>query len=250
MSAWTRGLPTELLRALRFVKQRDELRRGATTSVAQWAAGFTSSRAIYEHASSYLGGSPGTWSQVWRGKRKLMLRYGIAPCRWGLALIGWTERGVATVLLGDGVAELEAMLREQLNGTSPKSEVVLERSHESAPHVDAVIAHLNSVNQAAGVELDPSGTEFQLTVWRALREIPPGETRTYSEVASMMGRPTAVRAVATACARNPLAVLIPCHRVVPSAGGTGQYRWGTTRKEELLEEEESLGSADSRTDLE
>lgn len=166
----------------------------------------------------------------------LVLHYTLRRCGLGEVLLAATPKGIAAVLLGDSKALLIADLQQrypqaQLSTGGPLldrwSATVLEiLAHPTLQHV---------------VPLDAvSGTDFQRKVWKALRGIPAGQTRSYSEIAKVLGQPLAVRAVASACAANPLAVLVPCHRVLRSDGGWGGYRWGIERKQQLLQQEGAL----------
>jgi AraC family transcriptional regulator of adaptative response/methylated-DNA-[protein]-cysteine methyltransferase len=156
----------------------------------------------------------------------MTIRYGMTETPLGVLLVAATERGVAAVSLGDTRRPLETWLSEEF------PQATLVRDDEGVrPYAEAVL-------QAPGtVPLDLAGTAFQRRVWEELRKIPAGTTRTYSEVAEAIGQPTAVRAVASACARNPAAVVVPCHRVVRRGGGLGGYRWGLDRKQALLDRE-------------
>lgn len=166
----------------------------------------------------------------------LVLHYTLRRCVLGQVLVAATSKGIAAVLLGDSKTALiddlqQRYPRAQIDTGGPLlhrwSDTVLELlDHPKLPHV---------------VPLDAiSGTDFQRKVWSALRQIPPGQTRTYTQVAQALGHPQAVRAVASACAANPLAVLVPCHRVLRSDGGLGGYRWGVARKQQLLALEGAL----------
>ena len=160
------------------------------------------------------------------------IRYSLISTTLGLALVAVTQRGVCAVKLGTSGAELERDLRAEFPGA------LLNREDAE---LDSIARRVAKVIDGAGADpelpLDIQGTAFQARVWRALSRIPRGETRTYTEVAQSIGNPSAVRAVASACAANHIAVLIPCHRVVRSDGGMGGYRWGEERKRALLEQE-------------
>lgn len=161
------------------------------------------------------------------GGKGLTLRYATARTPVGRALIAGTERGVASVSLGDSDAELLALLKEAY----PHAEL----SHDPKGlkrQIHALLQCLNGKLLSDSISLDVQGTAFQRKVWRALQEIPPGSTRTYREIAREIGQPTAARAVA--CATNPAAIVIPCHRVVREGGHLAGYRWGLGRKKALL----------------
>jgi len=149
-----------------------------------------------------------------------------------------TDRGVSAVYLGDADGPLEAALREEYPSA--------DRRRDDAgltPTVQAILAHLEGRLPRLDLPLDVKATAFQWKVWQALRAIPPGETRSYGEIARRIGQPTAARAVARACATNPVALVIPCHRVVASGGGVSGYRWGVERKRRLLEREATASPA-------
>ncbi len=167
-----------------------------------------------------------------RGRARVAIRAGIAESSLGLVLVGLTDRGVCAILLGDDPGEL----MQQLTKRFPGAEVIASDG-EIQSSVDEVLALVESPADPREIPLDPIGTAFQRRVWAALAGIPPGSTATYSEVARRIGTPTGPRAVARACAANPLAVVIPCHRVVRSDGTLGGYSAGLERKRALLARE-------------
>lgn len=168
----------------------------------------------------------------------MQISYTIVKCRLGRLLVAATERGVCAVSLGDSRRELEAFLR----GEYPNAKIARNRRGLSE-WTGAIVKHLRGRQPQLDLPVDAPATAFQARVWEALRAIPYGATRTYSEVARAMGRPTAARAVARACAANPVSVVIPCHRVVREDGGLGGYRWGVQRKRALLEQERARKAA-------
>jgi AraC family transcriptional regulator of adaptative response/methylated-DNA-[protein]-cysteine methyltransferase len=158
--------------------------------------------------------------------------FATARCALGWLLVAATEKGVCAVKLGDDPAALEADLRREL----PRSEITADRrAHRD--WVGAIADHVRGSYGDLDLPLDVRGTAFQWRVWRALQQIPVGETRSYAAVARAIGRPSAVRAVARACASNPVCLVVPCHRVVTSDGRVGGYRWGADRKRRLLDRE-------------
>lgn len=164
-----------------------------------------------------------------------LIRYDIGACGPGLdglLLVADRGRGLCAILMGDD----EASLVNELTERFPRAQLMQDEAELSAA-MDAVQTMLANPMQELDWPLDPLGTEFQLQVWEALRRIPPGQTVSYTELASLVGKPDAVRAVASACAANPLAVVVPCHRVIRSDGGISGYRWGVERKQSLLERE-------------
>ncbi|MEO8336723.1 MAG: methylated-DNA--[protein]-cysteine S-methyltransferase [bacterium] len=205
------------------------LRDGRTVSSATYEAGFASGRRVYETADDALGMTPGAYRRRGVG---VTIHYTAVPTTLGLLLVAVTERGVCSVSLGDDEASLVSALRAEYPGAE------LERATDANDRlVDAVVAHVEGRTSAEDLPLDVRATSFQWQVWRALQRIPEGATRSYQAVAEELGRPTAARAVARACASNRIAVLIPCHRVVRGDGGLGGYRWGIARKAALLARE-------------
>jgi AraC family transcriptional regulator of adaptative response/methylated-DNA-[protein]-cysteine methyltransferase len=172
-----------------------------------------------------------------RGGEGMSIGYSIVDSSLGRLLVGATERGVCAISLCDSDDALEAALRDEY----PAAE--LWRSDNSFREwVSALLKHLSGEQPHLELPLDIQATAFQWRVWEALRAIPYGETRSYSEIAEAIGSPKAARAVARACATNPTAVVIPCHRVVREDGGLGGYRWGIGRKETLLKQERQVSS--------
>lgn len=163
------------------------------------------------------------------------IQYGTATCELGVLLLAATERGVCALVLGDTAAELESWLQQEF------VEATLAQNAGGSFQRDvlAVARALDQRLPLPELALDPEGTPFQHRVWKALQAIPAGETRTYTEVAAALGVPTAVRAVARACATNPVSLLIPCHRVVGADGSLRGYRWGLARKRRLLDGEQA-----------
>ena len=205
------------------------LRTGRTVSSATYEAGFASGRRVYEAAGDALGMTPGTYRRRGTG---VTIHYTAVPTSLGLLLVAVTERGVCSVSLGEDESALVAALRAEF----PAAE--LARASDTRDRlVDAVVAHVEGRAGADELPLDVRATAFQWQVWRALQRIPEGATRSYQAVAEELGRPTAARAVARACASNRIAVLIPCHRVVRGDGALGGYRWGIARKAALLARE-------------
>lgn len=162
----------------------------------------------------------------------MKILYTIADCALGRVLVAATERGLSAVFLGDDDRSLEAALHKEY----PNAEIVRdEKSHSEWVH--EIVRHLAGANPQLDLPTDVVATAFQRRVWDALRKIPYGATRTYSEMARVLGQPTATRAVARACATNPVAIVVPCHRVVRKGGALGGYRGGIARKEKLLRQE-------------
>jgi AraC family transcriptional regulator, regulatory protein of adaptative response / methylated-DNA-[protein]-cysteine methyltransferase len=167
-----------------------------------------------------------------RGGRGAFIKYTIVPCPLGLLLVAATDRGVCAVKLGDSDAKLSADLANEY----PSASIHRDDSCMSA-EVNQLLSYLEGRRPDLQLPLDIQATAFQWQVWENLRAIPYGETRSYGEVAKMMGQPSAVRAVARACATNPVALVVPCHRVIREDQSLGGYRWGLERKNALLKQE-------------
>ena len=231
--------PADYARGLRAARLRDRLGAGADVLDATFDAGFGSASRLYEAAPGELGMTPASWK---RGGRGELIAWTTAPSPLGVVLVAATARGVCAVRLGDA----ERMLVEELRRELPHASFVRD-DDALAPWVDEVVRRASGRAPSAQLPVDVRATGFVRAVWRALTAIPRGETRTYGELAAALGRPGAARAVAQACASNRLAVIVPCHRVVPAAGGSGGYRWGERRKRALLETERAPEIASTRT---
>jgi len=193
---------------------------------AVYAAGYGSSSRVYEPAQATLGMTPAQY----RARGALQnIRYATAPCALGHILVAATERGICSVALGDGPAQLAAQLQQEF----PQAAITQDAA-ELAPALLQVLSHLSQHPRSIELPLDIRATAFQQRVWQALRQIPRGQTVSYAQLAASLGQPKAARAVARACAQNPIALLTPCHRVVGSDGRLSGYRWGVQRKRTLL----------------
>jgi AraC family transcriptional regulator of adaptative response/methylated-DNA-[protein]-cysteine methyltransferase len=221
--------PREFQAACRAERFRAALRQGSEVTAAIYEAGYGSPSRVYDGKPTGDGMSPAAYR---RGGAGLAVGHTIVPCALGRLLVAATDRGVCAVRLG---ASDDGLVRE-LRREFPAARLDAAASPPPA-WVAAIVARVDGAPRPADVPLDVHGTAFQWRVWRALQAIPRGQTRTYGEVAAAIGEPGAVRAVARACATNPVALVVPCHRVVPKAGGTGGYRWGTRRKQRLLDVE-------------
>jgi AraC family transcriptional regulator of adaptative response/methylated-DNA-[protein]-cysteine methyltransferase len=196
---------------------------------ALYESGFNSSSRLYEHADEELGMTPATYS---RGGRGMNINYTIAASSMGRLLVAMTERGVCAVRMGDRDKELEKDLREEFpEAQINRADSVLRGT------VEKILTHLDKNEPRLDLPLDIRSTAFQRQVWEKLRTIPYGQTVSYGDVAKALGKPGAVRAVGRACATNPVALVIPCHRVVREDKSLGGYRWGLDRKKKLLENE-------------
>jgi AraC family transcriptional regulator of adaptative response/methylated-DNA-[protein]-cysteine methyltransferase len=167
----------------------------------------------------------------------MKIDYVIADCSLGRVLVGFTERGVSAVYLGDKDKLLEAALHQEY----PRAEIHRESGAKSK-WVGDVLAYLRGTQPRLNLPLDLAATAFQMRVWEELRRIPYGTTRTYSQIAERIGHPKATRAVARACATNPVSLVVPCHRVVRADGSGSGYRWGLARKDALLEQEKAVAA--------
>ena len=207
----------------------DKLRTAETVTEAIYDAGFNSSSRFYENTDARLGMTPGA---VRRGGAGILIRFAVGQASLGAVLVAATDKGVCAIMLGD---DPEALVRD-LQDRFPRAEFE-GGDAEFERTVAQAVSLVEAPAQRLDLPLDIRGTAFQQRVWAALRAIPPGKTATYKEIARAIGRPTAVRAVAQACGANPLAVAIPCHRVVRTDGDLSGYRWGVERKRKLLDRE-------------
>jgi AraC family transcriptional regulator of adaptative response/methylated-DNA-[protein]-cysteine methyltransferase len=224
--------PREYADACRLEKVKRGLRSGGPVTSAIYDAGYGSSGRFYGGAARKLAMSPAAYG---RGATGIALRYAIVDSTLGRLLVAATDRGVCAVSMGTSDQELERALSREF----PKA--ALRRDAGGlARWTKAILGHLAGRQPRLDLPLDVRATAFQWQVWTALAAIPYGQTRSYAEVAASIGRPSAVRAVARACAANPVALAIPCHRVVPAAGGPGGYRWGAARKTALLAAEHRI----------
>jgi AraC family transcriptional regulator of adaptative response/methylated-DNA-[protein]-cysteine methyltransferase len=221
--------PKEYALAVRDERVRSALARGESVTEAIYAAGFGAPSRFYEHAEQILGMAPATYR---KGGKGLTISFATADSFLGLVLAGFTDQGVCAIEFGDGREDLVDALRERF----PEADLH-DAQDELAPLLREVAAFVRSPDQGLDLPLDIRGTVFQQRVWQELTRIPSGETRTYGDVARALGSPKAVRAVAAACAANPLAVAVPCHRVLRKSGELAGYRWGLDRKRRLLETE-------------
>jgi len=174
--------------------------------------------------------TPASYKQHGKGED---VRYAIVQSPLDFLLIAATDRGLCSVQLGDSIAHLEAQLRSEFSQAS------IRQTDDLQGWMQAIVNYLSGSVPLPDLPCDVRATAFQIQVWDALKKIPIGTTVHYSDIAGMIGQPTSVRAVARACATNPIALLVPCHRVTPKSGGLGGYRWGIDRKRALLELEKS-----------
>jgi AraC family transcriptional regulator of adaptative response/methylated-DNA-[protein]-cysteine methyltransferase len=221
--------PRQYAEACRLRRLKSMVRKGTNVTRALYEAGYGSSSRLYEGALPRMGMTPGTYL---RGGKGMHIRYTIVDCPLGRLLVAATEKGVSAVSIGKSDKALEAALL---------SEYAAAEIHRDkaglGEYITTLLNYLNGEKPHRGLLLDVQVTAFQWKVYEALRAIAYGHTRTYEEVAKAIRQPRAVRAVARACAANPAAIVIPCHRVVRKDGGLGGYRWGTGTKRALLAKE-------------
>jgi AraC family transcriptional regulator, regulatory protein of adaptative response / methylated-DNA-[protein]-cysteine methyltransferase len=208
---------------------RDKLQRNKTVTEAIYDAGFNSSGRFYANSRQVLGMTPTSFR---KGGADAEILFAIGACSLGAILVAASRKGVCSILIGDDPAALARDLQDRF----PRAELV-GADAEFERLVARVVGLIEAPGKRADLPLDIRGTAFQHRVWAALKDIPAGSTARYTEIAKRIGEPKAVRAVAGACAANPVAVAIPCHRVVKSDGSLSGYRWGVARKRALLDRE-------------
>jgi AraC family transcriptional regulator, regulatory protein of adaptative response / methylated-DNA-[protein]-cysteine methyltransferase len=221
--------PRAFAEACRLGQLKTALRKGERVTPALYDAGYGSSSRLYERVDTAMGMTPATYR---RGGEGASIDFTIAASPLGRLMVAATVRGVCRVMIGDDERTLEQELRQEY----PHAQI-RRNDRLLSPQVKALLNYLRGRSPHPDLPLDVRATAFQWRVWRQLKAIPYGETRTYQEVAAAIGKPTATRAVARACATNPVALIIPCHRVIRTDGSMGGYRWGIPRKETLLRQE-------------
>ena len=221
--------PRQYADTLRRERLRDALRTGSDVTGALFDAGYGSTSRLYESAHSHLGMTPASYAA---GGSGATIAWTVIDSDLGRLLVAATGRGLCFIHLGDDDRVLEQRLVDEF----PRATLVRDDAALGAI-VDAVLQRIAGDPAPADIPLDITGTAFQRRVWEALRHIPYGEVRTYGDIAAEIGAPNAVRAVGTACGSNPVALVVPCHRVVPKGGGVGNYGFGPARKEVLLARE-------------
>jgi AraC family transcriptional regulator of adaptative response/methylated-DNA-[protein]-cysteine methyltransferase len=221
--------PRQYAAARRSNRVKSELRSNRSVTEAIYGAGFGSSSRFYERSATTLGMTPSQFRDHGSG---VTIRYSIHKCSLGFVLIAGTGKGICAIRFDDDSAVLERELRRDFSQAS-----IEKGTGAFQDWVQAIVRQIEKPGTEIKLPLDIRGTAFQQRVWQALREIPRGKTASYADVAARIGQPSAVRAVAGACAANPVAVIVPCHRVVRSDGHLSGYRWGADRKRKLLERE-------------
>ena len=221
--------PREYAANLRLEEFKAHVRHGQRITDAIYGAGYSSSSRLYEQSDEKLGMTPSAYR---KGGAGMTIFYSAVSCPLGVLLVAVTERGICKLSLGDAPAPLIADLEAEFDRAER-----IQDDEGVGYWVERIIAYLEGWQPNLDLPLDLRATAFQLKVWRELQAIPVGETRSYSEVAAAIGQPTASRAVANACAKNPVALVIPCHRIIRADKRLGGYRWGLERKRALLERE-------------
>lgn len=223
--------PRQYAAAHRLEQFKSGIKEGRDVTDSMYDAGYGSSSRLYEKASEQLGMTPATYR---RGGKGMNINYTIVDCHMGRLLVAATERGVCAVSFGDDDQKLESSLAAAYMAADIRRDET-----DLGKWVKALLAHLDGSQPHLDLPVDVQATAFQLRVWKELRRIPYGATRSYGEIAKAIGQPGASRAVAQACAANSVALLIPCHRVVREDGNVSGYRWGAERKRALLENEKA-----------
>jgi len=225
--------PRDLAAALRLARFKKLLKEGKGIAEALYETGYGSTSRVYERSNAQLGMTPATYRM---GGKGMIIGYAIAKSSLGKILVGATERGVSAVYLGDADSKLVEELREEY----PRAEI--SAGGDSFERwVKEIVQRVEGNPPRLELPLDLQATAFQRRVWQELQRIPRGTTRTYTQVARALGNAKAVRAVARACATNPVSIVVPCHRVIREDGSLAGYRWGLSRKERLLEQERAAG---------
>jgi AraC family transcriptional regulator of adaptative response/methylated-DNA-[protein]-cysteine methyltransferase len=235
--------PRQYADAERMRRLKSSLKKGDDVTTALYDAGYSSSSRLYERSPSQLGMTPATYRQ---GGAGMQIHYTIVDSPLGRLLVAATDRGISALYLGEKDAPLEAALRKEY----PRAEIDRDSagSKNLQGWVSKILAHLHGKEPHLDLPTDVQATAFRRHVWEELKRIPYGATRTYTEIARAIGQPRAIRAVARACATNPVSIVVPCHRVVRADGNLAGYRWGLDRKRTLLEYESGkLGNKKVKT---
>jgi len=228
--------PKQYALNVRLGQLKDKLKSGQGVDAAIYDAGYGSSSRVYENAARQLGMTPAQYRRAGEG---VSISYATLDTPAGLMMIGATDRGVCFAQLGDSEDELLGRLRSEYRNA--EIEPMREPNHpEFARWVAAIERYISGRQPSPQLPLDVRATAFQMRVWKYLQSIPYGDVQSYGEVAAGIGEPRAARAVASACAANPAAIVIPCHRVIRQTGDLGGYRWGMERKRALLDHERAL----------
>jgi AraC family transcriptional regulator of adaptative response/methylated-DNA-[protein]-cysteine methyltransferase len=221
--------PKEFAEAARMVRFKKMLRAGTAITDALYACGYGSPSRVYEKTNTHLGMTPASYR---KGAPGMQIEYTIAKSTIGKVLVAATHRGVSAVYLGENQSALVDALRREY----PRAEI-MQGAPANERWLQEILRRIEGEVPSLDLPLDVQATAFQRRVWQELQKIPRGTTRSYTQVARALGKPRSVRAVARACATNPVSIVVPCHRVVRADGQLAGYRWGLQRKEKLLERE-------------
>jgi AraC family transcriptional regulator of adaptative response/methylated-DNA-[protein]-cysteine methyltransferase len=222
--------PRDYEESLRLKRFKKGLRTGAGVAAATFDAGFGSSSRVYERAGAALGMTPASYASGGKGAE---IRYALAPSTLGQVLVAATAKGLCRVEMG---ADAAALI-DDLAAEFPEADTIERDDQALGPYLTEILRRIAGKAPLAELPLDIRMTAFQRQVWQALSRIPTGETRTYSAIAAAIGQPKAARAVGNTCGRNPVAIAIPCHRVLRNDGAIGGYAWGSERKQALIRAE-------------
>lgn len=225
--------PKAYIAGQRTGRLQDRLAEGSAVTNAIYDSGFNSSSRFYEQSAGTLGMNASAYR---RGGEGVEIAYAAVRCYLGHVLVAGTARGICMIAFGDDPAGLVRDLKRRFPRAAWR-----ENAKDFAAQVKRVVAFIQAPAAGLDLPLDIQGTAFQRRVWQALRRIPAGATASYTEIARKIGQPAAVRAVAQACGANPVAVAVPCHRILRSDGGLGGYRWGVERKKKILAREAAAG---------
>ena len=221
--------PKDFEQAFRLRKLKQLLRNGSSITDALYACGYGSSSRLYEKTNAHLGMTPASYR---KGGQGMKIGFTVGSTTLGKVLVASTDRGVSAVYLGENERDLVNELRDEY----PRAEL-FRASNQHEEWLQEVLHRVEGNAPSIDLPLDVQATAFQRRVWNELRKIPLGTTRTYTQVARSLGKPRSVRAVARACATNPVSIIVPCHRVIRTDGSLAGYRWGLERKQKLLERE-------------
>jgi AraC family transcriptional regulator of adaptative response/methylated-DNA-[protein]-cysteine methyltransferase len=230
--------PKQYEQACRSSAVKQRLRDGESIVDAVYASGYGSSSRLYEKANRQFGMTP---SEYKHGGLGLRIHYAIVNCFLGRLFVATTEKGICGVRIGSSDEELLRSFKSEFRFAE-----IQKNSQSLTESVEIILEHLKGQSPHLKLPLDIQGTAFQWRVWQELQKIPYGATRSYRQIAAKLGQPTAVRAVARACAKNPVAIVVPCHRVVRHDGSLGGYRWGIERKRALLNRENQIRKKNER----
>ena len=231
--------PRQYAEAYRLGQLKTQLKDGESITSALYEVGYSSSSRLYERTPVQLGMTPTVYRH---GGKGMSINYTVVNCPLGRLLVAATAKGVCAVSLGDSDTTLESALVSEY----PAAQIQRD-DHQLGQWVNALLDYLSGEQPHLNLPIDVQATAFQWRVWEELQNIPYGSTRSYREIAQAVGKPQAARAVAQACATNPVALIIPCHRVVRENGDTGGYRWGSERKQHLLAREQRKAVVESQS---